>query len=131
VELSRSGNGRKGHDMKTTKTTTRLALLAALLLPLTAAAEGAPLGAKAHEAKGVSCQDCHGKGKKTFVEAERCLSCHGPAEQLAAKTAEVKPENPHHSPHWGPTMECNVCHRQHKATQNWCDHCHRFGFKVP
>ena len=118
--------------MTITKNIARLVLLAALLLPLAGAADAAALGAKAHEAKGVSCDDCHGKGKKrTFVEAKQCLACHGPAEKLAEKTAEVKPENPHHSPHWGPTMECNVCHRQHKPTQNWCDHCHRFGFKVP
>ncbi|MFO0581689.1 MAG: cytochrome c3 family protein [Anaeromyxobacter sp.] len=117
--------------MTITKKLARLALLAALTLPLAAAA-GEKFSADAHQAKGVSCADCHGKAKKkTFVEAERCLSCHGPGEALAAKTAAVKPENPHASPHWGAQMECNVCHRQHKATQNWCDHCHRFGFKVP
>jgi len=120
-------------------------LVCAALLPFALAAAKPPApaaGPKAgltagmtagvHQAKGVTCVDCHGKAKqKTFVPAERCLGCHGPAADLVKKTAAVKPENPHDSPHWGATMECNVCHRQHEKTVNWCNHCHAFGFKVP
>ena len=122
----------------------RLLLLAALI-PFTQAAtqthtqtptpkpaQAPTLTADLHKAKGVTCVDCHGNGKKkTFVTAVRCLSCHGPAADLVKKTAAVKPENPHDSPHWGPTMECNVCHRQHEKTVNWCNHCHAYGFNVP
>ena len=118
-------------------------LLVAVLIPLAPAAAQAPAKAPApaqapataaarHQAKGVTCVDCHGPAKKkTFVAAERCLGCHGPAADLLKKTAAVKPENPHDSPHWGPTMECNVCHRQHATPVNWCNHCHAFAFKVP
>ena len=108
-------------------------LLFAALVPLALAAAQAPaMTADLHKAKGVTCVDCHGKGKKkTFVPAQRCLSCHGPAAGLVEKTAAVKPENPHASPHWGSNMECNVCHRQHEKTVNWCNHCHAYGFKVP
>ena len=108
-------------------------LLFAALIPLSQAATQAPtMTADLHKAKGVTCVDCHGNAKKkTFVAAERCLGCHGPAADLVKKTANVKPENPHDSPHWGPQMECNVCHRQHEKTVNWCNHCHAYGFRVP
>ena len=121
-------------------------LVCAAILPLSLAAAkpaapkpAAPAGtmtasftAGVHKAKGITCVDCHGKAKKkTFVPAERCLGCHGPAADLVKKTANVKPENPHDSPHWGATMECNVCHRQHEKTVNWCNHCHAYGFSVP
>ena len=118
--------------LKQFRTAARLLLFAALI-PFTQAAAQAPtLSADMHKAKGVTCVDCHGNAKKkTFVAAERCLGCHGSPADLVKKTAHVKPENPHDSPHWGPTMECNVCHRQHEKTVNWCNHCHAYGFKVP
>lgn len=121
------------HHSRLLRAALRALLLAALLPMATGAAEKAPaLGADLHKQKGVSCADCHGKVKKpTFVEAAQCLGCHGPADALARKTAEVKPENPHASPHWGNEMECNVCHRQHEKTVNWCDHCHVYKFQVP
>jgi hypothetical protein len=108
-------------------------LIFAAFLPIAQAAAQTPtLSADMHKAKGVTCVDCHGKaGKKAFVTAERCLSCHGTPADLVRKTAAVKPENPHDSPHWGTTMECGVCHRQHEKTVNWCNHCHAFAFKVP
>lgn len=85
-----------------------------------------------HGLAGVGCADCHGKAAKPQpASVEACLACHGPAAELVKKTAAVKPENPHDSPHWGPQMECSVCHRQHEATVNWCAHCHTFDFKVP
>jgi Cytochrome c3 len=113
--------------------TASLLLFFVALVPLNLAATQAPtMTADLHKAKGVTCVDCHGTTKKkTFVAAERCLGCHGPAADLVKKTAAVKPENPHDSPHWGPAMECNVCHRQHEKTVNWCSHCHAFNFKVP
>jgi hypothetical protein len=104
------------------------------LLPLVAAAAGPTGGLTAdrHKAAGTSCADCHGKTKKpALVEADKCLTCHGPADALVKKTAVVKPENPHASPHWGTQIECSVCHRQHEKTVDWCAHCHNYGFKVP
>ena len=86
-----------------------------------------------HKDKGITCEGCHGTEEpKTFVPAERCLACHGGNRaDLVKKTAAVKPENPHDSPHWGSRMECNVCHRQHEKTVDWCSHCHAFNFRVP
>ncbi|MBI5443010.1 MAG: cytochrome c3 family protein [Deltaproteobacteria bacterium] len=117
---------------KTLGTAVGAVLLAALLPLCAAAAQDSRVTADLHRAKGIGCAECHGKSRKpTFVAAERCLSCHGPAAELVKKTAAVKPENPHDSPHWGPQMECNVCHRQHEKTVNWCDHCHAYRFQVP
>ena len=90
------------------------------------------LTADLHKEKGVGCEGCHGTVEaKTFVPSERCLACHGGMSDLVKKTAAVKPENPHDSPHWGSRMECNVCHRQHEKTVDWCAHCHAFNFNVP
>ena len=90
------------------------------------------LTADLHKDRGIGCEGCHGtEESKTFVSRERCLMCHGGFSDLVKKTAAVKPENPHDSPHWGSRMECNVCHRQHEKTVDWCSHCHAFNFKVP
>lgn len=85
-----------------------------------------------HAKASVGCVDCHGTKKPTApATAATCLGCHGPSDELVKKTAEVKPENPHTSPHWGTSMECSVCHRQHRPTVNWCASCHTFDGKVP
>ena len=85
-----------------------------------------------HGLKGVTCAQCHGVGKRQAVPAlEQCVSCHGSTAKLAEKTANVKPENPHDSPHWGPNMECTACHHVHEKSQSYCAYCHTFGFRVP
>jgi DnaJ-class molecular chaperone len=98
-----------------------------------AGAEEGPLG-KVHVAKGVKCADCHGQAKKSEpVLQEKCLSCHGKGDSkaLAAKTANVKPLNPHESRHYGTEAECALCHRNHEPSVNFCLDCHpRFNFKV-
>lgn len=85
-----------------------------------------------HQLAGVTCVKCHGKAKKKQeVEYKVCLSCHD-ADKLAAKTATVKPENPHNSPHYGTSLlDCNVCHHQHAKSENFCIQCHSFDFKLP
>ena len=105
----------------------------AVLMALSVSGQTASvMTADLHKDKGVSCDGCHGsEATRAFVSAERCLSCHGDRPALVKKTAAVKPENPHDSPHWGSRMECNVCHRQHEKTVDWCSHCHAFNFRVP
>ncbi len=84
-----------------------------------------------HQLAGVTCVKCHGKAKKqTPVEAAVCETCHEPA-RLAEKTAGVKPQNPHTSPHYGTALDCNVCHHQHAKSENFCIQCHTFNFKLP
>ncbi len=90
-----------------------------------------PLG-KLHAAAGIKCSVCHEKAKKTeAVPQEKCLSCHGDSKALIAKTANVKPLNPHESRHYGTEADCGLCHHQHNKSVNFCLDCHpRFDFKV-
>lgn len=89
-------------------------------------------GSHLHQLVAVGCADCHGAtDKPEAVEAEKCLSCHGPLAKLVQRTAKVKPENPHHSPHWGDELDCTLCHQQHRKSEDYCAECHRFNYKVP
>lgn len=85
-----------------------------------------------HALAGKTCASCHGKakGKPKPVEMDKCLSCHE-IDKLVAKTAGVKPHNPHTSPHYGTDMECSLCHVAHGKSQNYCNECHEYGFRVP
>jgi hypothetical protein len=81
---------------------------------------------------GLDCTKCHGKTKKPEAATmEQCVACHGPAAKLAEKTQTVKPKNPHTSPHYGTELDCNLCHHQHAKSENYCNQCHQFDFKVP
>jgi len=89
-------------------------------------------GSHSHLLSRVKCAGCHGKAKKPqAVDMAKCVSCHGSTAKLAEKTADVKPENPHKSPHYGTDLECNMCHHQHVKSENYCNQCHSFAFKVP
>ena len=77
-----------------------------------------------HGLSGVACSKCHGKTKKEQeVEMKQCVTCHN-TDRLAEKTAKVKPQNPHESPHYGTTLDCNLCHHQHNKSENYCSQCH-------
>lgn len=88
---------------------------------------------KLHAGQGVQCVDCHGKVEKPeAVSMEKCLDCHGETTKLAETTAGVKPHNPHENRHYGTEADCNLCHHQHKKSENFCLPCHqRFAFAVP
>ncbi len=88
-------------------------------------------GSHRHQLSGVSCAACHGKGTPEPLAMEKCVSCHGSTAKLAEKTAQVKPSNPHTSPHYGTELDCNLCHKQHAKNENYCAQCHKFDFKVP
>lgn len=85
-----------------------------------------------HSLSGVTCQACHGATEKPqALSTEQCLGCHGSLEDLAAATSDVKPANPHSTPH-GPTyVACDLCHKQHEKSENFCAECHDFEFVVP
>jgi hypothetical protein len=84
-----------------------------------------------HQFAGVNCAKCHGKTKKPEeVKMKQCVACHN-TDKLAEKTAKVKPSNPHESPHYGRTLDCNLCHHQHGKSENFCSQCHKFDFVVP
>lgn len=85
-----------------------------------------------HADNGLSCTDCHGEtAKREAVSMLKCLECHDTAE-LADNTAETKPTNPHRNRHYNTEADCNLCHHQHKPSDNVCLPCHaRFDFVVP
>lgn len=88
-------------------------------------------GSHVHQLKGMTCDRCHEKGKKPeAVPMDTCVKCHNP-DKLVEKTAKVKPENPHTSPHYGNTLDCNACHHQHQKSEDFCAQCHKFNFKTP
>ena len=114
--------------------TATLALFAcaAIVAAGSAQAADAKFGADRHVAKGLTCETCHGPDKANPVEPtiETCSQCHN-IKQLVEKTKNVKPSNPHMSPHYQDQLDCINCHIQHGETENFCDQCHQFGFKVP
>lgn len=84
-----------------------------------------------HGLNGITCAKCHGKIKKPEeVEMKQCVMCHN-ADRMTSKTSGVKPANPHTSPHYGTSLDCNLCHHQHRKSENYCAQCHSFDFEVP
>lgn len=105
-------------------------LIAASLSFNVSAGEKAKFGAERHAEHGVDCAQCHGeKNEVTTPDINQCSKCHDPA-QLAEKTKDVKPQNPHVSPHYGNMLECTLCHLQHEAPENYCAQCHSYNFKL-
>ena len=115
---------------KTLIATTLVALSMAFASISTSAAD--QFGADRHVAKGIKCEMCHGSDKANPQEPkiETCSGCHN-IKQLVEKTKDVKPQNPHMSPHYQDQLDCINCHIMHGPTENFCDQCHSFGFKVP
>lgn len=85
-----------------------------------------------HAKTDVQCADCHGdESQRAAVPMVKCLECHDTTE-LSKKTAAVKPTNPHNNRHYSTEADCNLCHHQHKKSENFCLPCHgRFDFVVP
>lgn len=90
-----------------------------------------PFGADRHVARGVECQSCHGPDLNNieYPTIETCEKCHD-VKALVAKTADVKPQNPHFSPHYEDRLDCTNCHLQHEEPVNFCNQCHEYDLKV-
>lgn len=76
-----------------------------------------------HAALGLDCEACHNNRPKTKpVKTAQCLSCHESYEKLAERTKKLD-----HNPHAGHfiDLECTQCHHGHKASENYCDSCHK------
>jgi hypothetical protein len=82
-----------------------------------------------HAKASVDCAGCHGKelpGSDATVENDRCLSCHGPVEKLAAKSANAQfPKRNPHASHYGNDIACSTCHHAHEASVVMCADCHK------
>lgn len=81
-----------------------------------------------HESQGLSCDDCHTVAPAEAVPMEQCLTCH---ELPEVKNDYNGAADKHDSPHYGPELECENCHHEHVASENFCAQCHEFDFKVP
>lgn len=105
-----------------------------------------------HQKAGVGCLECHevtlqkqkehlAKSKKktqTPLEereygSEVCFRCHGSYKDLAERTKDFKDrglgKNPHKS-HYG-EIDCNMCHKAHRDSVDYCSQCHQPGIKKP
>lgn len=84
-----------------------------------------------HLLAGTTCKDCHENLKSPEpVKSQQCLSCHGSREEVVKMTAKLNP-NPHTSPHYGPDLDCDLCHHQHSNSENYCAQCHSWSVIVP
>jgi hypothetical protein len=89
-----------------------------------------PLG-HIHFLNGVSCTECHNSLKEARpLATDDCLGCHESREKMAEATSALDP-NPHNSPHYGTSLDCDLCHRQHGRSENFCAQCHEWKLQVP
>jgi hypothetical protein len=114
--------------------------------------QDANLLAYAHAQEGLECLDCHEEEavkqvheeavagepiRELKVEMQVCFECHvanehTSYEQIIELTADLEEEvgaNPHDS-HYG-EMECRLCHKMHKGSEDYCAQCHTWGWQVP
>ncbi len=81
-----------------------------------------------HSSNELSCDDCHTSNPLKAVAMDQCLSCHDAPEPK--ENYEGEPDK-HDSPHYGPELDCDSCHREHEESVNFCAECHEYDFKVP
>lgn len=85
----------------------------------------------AHMLSGVSCRACHGDTQPfTAVEMGTCVSCHDIDALVKSTDKGENGVNPHTS-HYGPELDCNLCHHQHAASEFFCAQCHDFPNVTP
>ena len=86
-----------------------------------------------HLLNDITCSDCHGdKRPASQVNDAKCIECHD-LDELIKKTAK-DPKAPMHNPHnshYGPGLACDMCHKTHGKSEDYCAMCHGFGWKVP
>lgn len=105
-------------------------IAAALLLASSAAWAGSYVSHKSMH-QDLACVDCHQEEVgRTPPPSEACLNCHGPMQDLIKKMEGFK-RNPHYTPHWGDTVPCYTCHKEHKKSELLCanSYCHVKNFE--
>lgn len=84
-----------------------------------------------HFLSGIHCAECHEKiASPEPLRTKQCFSCHISAAEVAKRTAGQNP-NPHNSIHYGPDLDCDLCHHVHRQSENFCNQCHEYTFTVP
>lgn len=82
-----------------------------------------------HAREKLTCGLCHTSfNLDEEFPMEKCLYCHGSYPDLAGLTKAIVP-NPHES-HLG-EVNCNICHKIHQESENFCNQCHAFEYVFP
>jgi Cytochrome c3 len=110
--------------------------------PYYASWKGSDYLAATHARAAVPCQTCHRRSlgesveeivtelrggyrlRKIKVSKERCLQCHSHPSysEVIERTARGK-LNPHEPHHYG-EMDCAICHKMHRPSEDYCSYCH-------
>ena len=91
---------------------------------------GMPPLTKHKEYGELTCIDCHLTNTPKRLTTKECLSCHGSFEEVSEATKNLDP-NPHNSLHYGPELDCDLCHHEHSESENFCAQCHEWKLAVP
>ena len=84
-----------------------------------------------HGLLGIGCGGCHKDSTKFGqLSTADCLACHQSFVSVAARTQTRRPD-PHNSPHYGNSVDCDLCHRIHTFSENFCAQCHDWKLTVP
>ncbi|MFY9110396.1 MAG: cytochrome c3 family protein, partial [Desulfomonilia bacterium] len=110
-----------------------LCLAGALLIMLASSdaawSQGGPgaegLLEQVHRDAGITCARCHGEKPSEPVPTAVCAGCH-------PNVKEPSPSGDLHNPHDShmPFPDCSSCHHAHKPSENQCNNCHNFEFKM-
>jgi len=80
-----------------------------------------------HKKLSLGCKECHRELKQEDYSSamkETCLTCHENYEKLKERTGHLgHNNNVHASPHFT-NIDCDICHKSHKPSQNLCLQCH-------
>jgi hypothetical protein len=102
--------------------------------------------AAVHAKAALSCQSCHPRGlgrsaeeimievkgdyrlRRLRVSNDACFRCHAHQSQseLVERTKHANPDpkvNPH-VPHHYDEMNCRICHKMHRPSEDFCSECH-------
>lgn len=80
-----------------------------------------------HKKLDLKCNDCHLENDTTKYSSAMnisCKKCHGDYSELSDYTSGLGHNNNiHASPHYE-DLDCDMCHKSHKKSQNICINCH-------
>lgn len=79
--------------------------------------------------KNLTCQNCHSAFPQMLAPTKvDCLACHQSEVKVAQRTEHLSQNgvNPHDNYHYGMSMDCVSCHREHSKSYESCNECHNF-----
>ncbi len=103
-----------------------LALMVSCLAPGAAEINGIPMTDHHARAFGseMRCETCHETKTPTDRPSDKaCVKCHGSMDKIPTPPNKFD-KFPHASPHYGDTLDCTICHSEHKPSRALCNDCH-------